>query len=110
VEAPSGQNFNYSVMSVPPDSTNLLAGCYLKIIGDIEILFAAHHRGVVVSGPAGSGKTSRLVRGLLAASWYANRAREAHRAKEKWSEDMMTSIERLGASLVGWHELSPNFR
>ena len=92
----------------PVDPPDQLSGCYRKITDDIEALFAAHHRGVVVSGPPGSGKTSRLVSGLVAASWFSDcRARHVG---GKESPDVTTPVERLGASLVGWHELTANDR
>jgi hypothetical protein len=104
---PSGKSGNYLdslSASGPPRSCE-------RIADEIEALLADHHRGVIVSGPAGSGKSSRLVRGLVAASWFGDRRLSmAARPGEKEPAVVPTSVERLGASIVAWHSLSAGDR
>ncbi len=79
-------------------------GCYRRIVEEIEALFFDHHRGVIVSGPAGSGKSSRFVRGLLAARRVGNVTRHCDGAKARPPRQSL-SVTRLGESIVGWHSL-----
>jgi hypothetical protein len=97
---PSGEVANYSnssAMWCPP-----LVGCYRRIVEEIEALFFDHHRGVIVSGPAGSGKSSRFVCGLLAARRLGNVTRHGAKARPPRQS---SSVARLGDSVVGWHSL-----
>ncbi len=99
---PSGEFANCSsssAMRCPP-----LVGCYRSIVEEIEALFFDHHRGVIVSGPAGSGKSSRFVRGLLAARQLGNATRHGDGAKARLPRQS-SSVARLGDSIVGWHSL-----
>ncbi len=80
-------------------------GCYRRIVEEIEALFFDHHRGVIVSGPAGSGKSSRFVQGLLAARQLGNVTRHGGGAKARLPRQSSSVVARLGDSVVGWHSL-----
>jgi hypothetical protein len=108
---PSGEVANYSSSSsvtwCPPLSDgekSPLVGCYRRIVEEIESLFFDHHRGAIVSGPAGSGKSSRFVRGLLAARRLGNVTRHGGGDKARLPRQS-SSVTRLSDSVVGWHSL-----